>query len=137
MQAGQGLGSREWKSASPPGRSAPRPAGRPPTPGHKRCRSIAPSSPSARIGCRGSFADRTPRVHRPSARRTFQHIYDAADHPAVIDPRNTSRIGEKMRRKPRKLIVGKPEIQPVITNSLQGVRNTPQLTWESPLWAGP
>lgn len=41
----------------------------------------------------------------------LQHMHDAADHPAVIDPGNTSRVCRKMRRKPRELIVGKPEIR--------------------------
>lgn len=39
----------------------------------------------------------------------LQHMDDAADDPAVIDPGLAPRIGGKMRLKPRKLAVVQPE----------------------------
>jgi len=38
-------------------------------------------------------------------------MHDAADHPAVIGPRDASRVSGKMRRKPRELPVGKPKVR--------------------------
>src|ERR1700729_3995654 len=39
----------------------------------------------------------------------LQHMHDAADHPAIIDPRFAARIGGKMRLKPRELPLVQPE----------------------------
>ena len=57
------------------------------------------------------------RLLRPVFRRRidpapagFEHMDDAADHPAVVDPRLAARVGGKMRRNLRKLRVRQPEL---------------------------
>ena len=40
----------------------------------------------------------------------FQHVHDAADDPAVIDPRLAARIGWKVRREPRELSLIQPKM---------------------------
>lgn len=61
-----------------------------------------------------SVVERLPRtIDRrrigPAATR-FEHMHDAADHPPVINPRDTPRIRWQQRRKPPKLLIAQPEI---------------------------
>ena len=44
----------------------------------------------------------------PTAAR-LQHMDDAADHPAIINPSNAASVRWKERRKPFKLLVGQPK----------------------------
>ena len=57
------------------------------------------------------------RLLRPVFRRRvdpaaagFQHMDDAADHAPIVDPRLAARVGGKMRRDLRKLLVRQPEL---------------------------
>ena len=45
----------------------------------------------------------------PSTAR-LQHVHDAADHPAVINSRLTTRVGWKQRLQPSELNLSEPEI---------------------------
>ena len=45
----------------------------------------------------------------------LQHMDDAADHPAVIDPRYSSRLVGQQRTQPLPLLVAQPELSRQIT----------------------
>jgi len=47
------------------------------------------------------------RINPTTAR--LQHVHDAADHPAIIDPRLATRIRWKQWLQPRKLILSEPK----------------------------
>jgi hypothetical protein len=43
----------------------------------------------------------------------LQHVNDAADHPAIMDPRLASRVARQMRFDLRELLVRQPEAVPI------------------------
>ena len=95
-----------------------------------------PWPPSGHSDCRVSSSGRIPAARR-SMSAGFEHVNDPADHPAVINPRLVARVGGKMWRDLRELLVCQPELIENHRRFLSETLNNSPIMPPSVLWSGP